>query len=175
MRRARKPAGNKKADPRAGFFMLQRGGRCRVRTCDPCRVKDEVGDITGLRDGVRPESEALAAVDRHIESMAASVRINPFAFAQAGGGGEPVSAYPADSHRYACKFFPDMIRARLYAEVKSIYQGGPTGADDDAQGRLEERLLELERQEEAYIRQAGAEGKSIPRRADANPAVLLAD
>ncbi len=107
--------------------------------------------------------------------MAASVRINAFVFAHAGGGREPVSAYPADSHRYACKFFPDVIRTRLYAEVKSIYQGGLTVADDDAQGCLEERLPELERQEEAYIRQDAAEGKSIPRRADANLAVLLAD
>jgi len=107
--------------------------------------------------------------------MAAGVRIKAFAFAHAGVGGEPESAYPADSHRYACKFFPDVIRARLYAEVTSIYQGGLTVADDDAQRRLEERLLELERQEEAYIRQAAAEGKSIPRRADANPVVLLAD
>jgi len=132
-------------------------------------------EIAGLRAGVRPESDALAAVDRHIESMAASVRINPFAFAHVGGGGEAVSAYPADSHRYACKFFPEVIRARLYDEVKALYQGGLTVADEDARKELEARLLELERQEEAYIRQAAAEGKSIPRRADANPAVLLAD
>jgi len=83
--------------------------------------------------------------------------------------------HPADSHRHACKFFPNVVRARLYEEVKSIYQAGLTVADDDAQGRLEERLLELEHKEEAYIRQAAAEDKSIPRRADANPAVLLAD
>lgn len=139
------------------------------------QILNLAGDITGLRDGVRPESEALAAVDRHIESMAASVRINPFAFAHAGGGGEPVSAYPADSHRYACRFFPDVIRARLYDEVKSIYLRGLTVADDDAQGRLEKHLLELERQEEAYIRHAAAEGESIPRRGDANPVVLLAE
>jgi hypothetical protein len=124
---------------------------------------------------MRPESEALAAVDRHIESMAASVRINPFAFAHAGSATGPVSAYSADSHRYACKFFLEDIRARLYAEVKSIYQGGLTVAEDDAREKLGVRLLEFERQEEAYIRQAAAEGKSSPRRADANPAVLLAD
>lgn len=143
----------------------------RIRT----QILKLAGDITGLRDGVRPESEALAAVDRHIKSMAASVRINPFAFARGGGGGDPVSAYPADSHRYACKFFPDAIRDRLYAEVKSIYKDGLIVADHDAREKLEARLLEFERQEEAYIRQAAAEGKSIPRRAEANPAVLLAD
>lgn len=48
-------------------------------------------------------------------------------------------------------------------------------ADEDAREQLEARLTELERQEEAYIRQAAAEGKSIPRRADASPKVLLAD
>ena len=68
-----------------------------------------------------------------------------------------------------------MIRDRLYAEVKSLYQGGLTVADEDAREQLEARLTELERQEEAYIRQAAAEGKSIPRRADASPKVLLAD
>ncbi|WP_422507242.1 hypothetical protein [Stenotrophomonas sp. GZD-301] len=68
-----------------------------------------------------------------------------------------------------------MIRARLYDEVKALYQGVLTVADEDARKELEARLLELERQEEAYIRQVAAEGKSIPRRADANPAVLLAD
>jgi hypothetical protein len=129
------------------------------------RIREQIlnlaRDITGLRDGVRPESEALAAVDRHIELMAASVRINPFAFAHVGGGGEPLSAYPADSHRHACKFFPDVIRGRLHEEVKAIYQEGLTVADDE-KGRLEERLLELEHQEEAYNRQAAAEGKSVP-------------
>ena len=86
-----------------------------------------------------------------------------------------MSAHPADNDRYACKFFPDVIRDRLYAEVKSLYQGGLTVADEDAREQLEARLLDLERQEEAYIRQAAAEEKSIPRRAGANPAVLLAD
>jgi len=84
--------------------------------------------------------------------MAASVRINPFTFAHVGSDADPVSAYPADGHRYARKYFPDVVRARLYEAVKSIYQGGLTVADDDAQGRLEERLLELEHEEEAYIR-----------------------
>lgn len=139
------------------------------------QIVNLAGEISGLRDGVRPESEALAAVDRHIESMAASVRINPFAFAHAGSGADPVSAYPADSHRYACKFFRDVIRDHFYEEVKSLYKGGLTVADDDAREQLEARLLELEHQEETYIRQAAAEGKSIPRRADANPVVLLAD
>lgn len=88
------------------------------------QILNLAGGISRLRDGVRPESEALAAVDRHIESMAASVRINPFAFARAGSGPDPVSAYPADSHRYTCKFFPDVVRARFYEEVESIYQWG---------------------------------------------------
>lgn len=69
------------------------------------RIRAQIANLAveaaELRDGVRPESEALAAVDRYIESMAASVRINPFAFAHVGGGGDPVSAYPADNHRYA--------------------------------------------------------------------------
>lgn len=47
-------------------------------------------DIEGLREGVRPESEALAAVDPHIQQMAESVRIQPFAFAHTPGGGNPV-------------------------------------------------------------------------------------
>ena len=132
-------------------------------------------DIEGLREGVRPESEALAAVDQHIQKMAESVRIQPFAFAHTSGGGDPVSMYPEDSHRYACKFFPDVIRARLYDEVKALYQSGLTVADDAAREKMEAQLLDLEHQEEAFIRQAAAEGKSIPRRADANPVVLLAD
>lgn len=83
--------------------------------------------------------------------------------------------YPEDSHRYACEFFPDVIRARLYDEVKAIYQSGLTVADDAAREKMEAQLLDLEHQEEAFIRQAAAEGKSIPRRSDANPVVLLAD
>lgn len=41
--------------------------------------------------------------------------------------------------------------------------------------RLEQQLLELERQEEAPIRDAAVAGKNTPRRADANPAITLAD
>ncbi|MDY0981320.1 hypothetical protein [Stenotrophomonas sp. CFBP8994] len=126
-----------------------------------------------LRQGALPKVGALAAVDRHIQSMAASVRVKPSAFAQ--GGGEPVSMYPEDSHRYACKFFPEVIRAHLYAEVKALYERGLTVADDATREKLEAQQLQLEHEEEAYIRQAAAEGKSIPRRGEANPAVLLAD
>lgn len=133
------------------------------------------GDIQELRHGVRPESEALAAVDRHIELMAAGVRLHPFAFAHESGGGEPVSMYPADIHRYACRFFPDVVRSNLCEEVKAIYRSGLTVADDSAREGMEVQLLDLERQEEAYIRQAAAQGETIPRRADANPAVLLAE
>lgn len=133
------------------------------------------GDIQELRHGVRPECEALAAVDRHIELMAAGVRLHPFAFAHGSGGGDPVSMYPADIHRYACRFFPDVIRSNLYEEVKAIYRSGLTVTYDATRERMEAQLLDLERQEEAYIRQAATEGKTIPRRADANPAVLLAE
>ncbi len=129
--------------------------------------------IGSLRHGALPEVDALAAVDRHIESMAASVRVKPFVFAQ--GGGDPVSMYPEDSHRYACKFFPEVIRAHLYAEVKAHYESGLTVADDATREKLEAQQLQLEHQEEAYIRQAAAEGKVVPRRAGTNPAVLLAD
>jgi len=52
--------------------------------------------------------------------------------------------YPEDSHMYACKFFPDVIRARLYDEVKAIYQSGLTVADDAAREKMEAQLLDLE-------------------------------
>lgn len=72
-------------------------------------------------------------------------------------------------------FFPDVIRDRLRAEVDALYQSEVTIADDREKERLEQQLLELERQEEAFIRHAAAEGKSIPRRDDVNPVVLLED
>lgn len=50
-----------------------------------------------------------------------------------------------------------------------------TITDDRKQKRLEQQLLELERQEESLIREAAAAGKNIPRRANANPAITLAD
>ncbi len=96
-----------------------------------------------------------------------------YSSAVTGGGGEFVSAYPESPHAYACKFFPDVIRNRLHTEVEAIYQGEVTITENQKQERLEAQLLELERQEEAVIREAAADGKSIPRRSDANPVVLL--
>ncbi|WP_127564345.1 hypothetical protein [Stenotrophomonas indicatrix] len=128
-------------------------------------------DIRELSDGMPPKEEALAAVDAHIQREAEKVTIRPSAVT--GGGGEFVSAYPESPHAYACKFFPDVIRNRLRTEVEAIYQGEVTITDDQKQERLEAQLLELERQEEAVIREAAADGKSIPRRSDANPVVLL--
>jgi hypothetical protein len=61
------------------------------------------------------------------------------------------------------------------AELLADALRGLTVADDAAREKMEGQLLDLEHQEEAFIRQAAAEGKSIPRRADANPVVLLAD
>lgn len=131
-------------------------------------------EIEGLREGVQPESEALAAVDRHVDKMAASVRVDPWVFAH-GTGHDPVSMHPEESHAYACRFFPEVIRSQLHDEVKALYKSGLTVADHGARQKMEAQLLDLEHQEEALIRQAAAEGKSIPRRAEANPAVLLAD
>lgn len=137
------------------------------------QIQKLADDIHDIRNGMPPKEEALAAVDAHIQREAAKVTIRPSAFI--GGGGEVVSAYPESPHSYACMFFPDVIRNRLCAEVETLYQGEVTITDDRKQERLEAQLLELERQEEAVIREAAADGKCIPRRSDANPAVLLAD
>nr|WP_313287029.1 hypothetical protein [Stenotrophomonas pavanii] len=136
------------------------------------QIQKLADDIRDIRDGMPPKEEALAAVDAHIQREAAKVTIRPSAFI---GGGEVVSAYPESPHAYACMFFPDVIRNRLCAEVEALYQGEVTITDDRKQERLEGQLLELELQEEAVIREAAADGKCIPRRSDANPAVLLAD
>lgn len=137
------------------------------------QIEKLVEEIRDLSDGMPPKEDALAAVDAHIERAAASVTIRPSAFT--GGTGPAVSAYPENAHAYACKLFPDLIRDRLRAEVEALYQGGVTITDDRKQERLEQQLLELERQEESLIRDAAAAGKNIPRRADANPAITLAD
>jgi len=137
------------------------------------QIEKLADEIRELRDGMPPKEAALAAVDAHIQHEAAKVAIRPNAFF--GGGGDAVSAYPDSPHAYACMFFPDVIRDRLRAEVEALYQGEVTIADDREKGRLEQQLLDLERQEEAFIRQAAAEGKSIPRRDDVNPVVLLED
>jgi len=136
------------------------------------QIEKLADDIRDIRDGMPPKEEALAAVDAHIEREAAKVAIRPSAFI---GGGEVVSAYPESPHAYGCKFFPDVIRDRLRTEVEALYQGTVTITDDQKQERLEQQLLELERQEESLIRDAAAAGKNIPRRADANPAITLAE
>lgn len=137
------------------------------------QIKKLADDIRELSDGLPPKEEALAAVDAHIQRQAETVTIRPNAFVGGGGGG--VSVYPESAHAYACMFFPDVIRDRLRAEVEALYEGQVTITDDSKQERLEQQLLELEQQEEAMIREAAAEGKSIPRRRDANPVVLLDD
>lgn len=137
------------------------------------QIEKLADDIRDIRGGMPPKEEALAAVDAHIEREAANVTIRPSAFI--GGGSEVVSAYPESPHAYACKFFPDAIRDRLRTEVEALYQGDVTITDDRKQERLEQQLLELERQEESLIRDAAAAGKNIPRRSDANPAITLAD
>ncbi|WP_414612691.1 hypothetical protein [Stenotrophomonas pavanii] len=137
------------------------------------QIKKLADDIRDIRDGMPPKEEALVAVDAHIQREAAKVTIRPSAVT--GGGGEFVSAYPESPHAYACKFFPDVIRDRLRTEVEALYQGDVTITDDRKQERLEQQLLELERQEESLIRDAAAAGKNIPRRSDANPAITLAD
>lgn len=134
------------------------------------KLADEIRDLS---NGMPPKEGALAAIDAHIEREAAKVSIRPSAFT--GGGADAVSAYPESAHAYACKFFPEGIRARLRTEVEALYQGEVTITDDQKQERLEAQLLELERQEELLIREASAAGKSIPRRSDANPAITLAD
>lgn len=50
------------------------------------------------------------------------------------------------------------------SEVESLYQGDVTITEDREQERLEQQVLELERQEESLIRDAAAAGKNIPRR-----------
>lgn len=137
------------------------------------QIKKLADDIRDIRGGMPPKEEALAAIDAHIEREAARVTIRPSTFI--GGGSEVVSAYPESPHAYACKFFPDVIRDRLRTEVEALYQGDVTITDDRKQERLEQQLLELERQEESLIREAAAAGKNIPRRADANPAITLDD
>lgn len=137
------------------------------------QIQKLAADIRDIRDGMPPKEEALAAVDAHIQREAAKVTIRPSAVM--GGGGELVSAYPESPHAYACKFLPDVVRNLLSTEVEALYQGEVTITDDRKQERLEAQLLELERQEEAVIREAAADGKSIPRRSDANPVVLLDD
>lgn len=137
------------------------------------QIKKLADDIRDIRDGMPPKEEALAAVDAHIEREAAKVTIRPSTFI--GGGSEVVSAYPESPHAYACKLFPDVIRDRLRTEVEALYQGDVTITDDQKQERLEQQLLELERQEESLIRDAAAADKNIPRRSDANPAITLAD
>ncbi|PII14830.1 hypothetical protein CR920_02950 [Stenotrophomonas indicatrix] len=137
------------------------------------QIEKLADDIRDIRGGMPPKEEALAAVDAHIEREAAKVTIRPSAFI--GGGSEVVSAHPESPHAYACKFFPDVIRDCLRTEVEALYQGDVTITDDRKQERLEQQLLELERQEESLIREAAAAGKNIPRRADANPAITLAD
>lgn len=134
------------------------------------KLADEIRD---QRAGMPPKEDAFVAVDAHIEREAAKVSVRPSAFF--GGGGEVVSTYPESPHAYACKFFPDIVRSRLYTEVEALYQGDVTITDDRKQDRLQQQLLELERQEEALIREAAGAGKIIPRRADANPAITLAD
>lgn len=137
------------------------------------QIEKLADEIRELRNGMPPKEVALAAVDAHIQREAAKVTIRPNAFL--GGGGDAVSAYPESPHAYACMFLPDVIRNRLRAEVEALYQGEVTIIDDRKQERLEQQVLELERQEEAFIREAAAEGKSIPRRSDVNPVVLLDD
>lgn len=137
------------------------------------QIEKVADDIRDIRGGMPPKEEALAAIDAHIEREAARVTIRPSTFI--GGGSEVVSAYPESPHAYACKFFPDVIRDRLRTEVEALYQGDVTITDDRKQERLEQQLLELERQEESLIRDAAGAGKNIPRRADANPAITLAD
>lgn len=137
------------------------------------QIQKLADDIHDLRNGMPPKEDALAAVDAHVQGEADKVTIRPTAFI--GGGGAAVDVYPESSHAYACMFFPEVIRDRLRAEVEALYQGEVTIADDRQKERLEQQLLDLERQEEAFIRQAAAEGKSIPRRDDVNPVVLLED
>lgn len=137
------------------------------------QIEKLADEIRNQRDGMPPKEQALAAIDAHIEREAAAVTIRPSAVIV--GAGEVVSAYPESPHAYACKFFPDVIRDRLRTEVEALYQGDVTITDDRKQERLEQQLLELERQEESLIREAAAAGKNIPRRADANPAITLAD
>ncbi|MCR8714514.1 hypothetical protein [Stenotrophomonas indicatrix] len=137
------------------------------------QIEKLADDIRDIRGGMPPKEEALAAIDAHIEREAAKVTIRPSTFI--GGGSEVVSAYPESPHAYACKFFPDVIRDRLRTEVEALYQGDVTITDDQKQERLEQQLLELERQEESLIRDAAAAGKNIPRRSDANPAITLGD
>ena len=137
------------------------------------QIEKLADDIRDIRGGMPPKEEALAAIDAHIEREAAKVTIRPSTFI--GGGSEVVSAYPESPHAYACKFFPDVIRDRLRTEVEALYQGDVTITDDRKQERLEQQLLELERQEESLIRDAASAGKNIPRRSDANPAITLAD
>jgi hypothetical protein len=137
------------------------------------QIEELADEIRELSDGMPPKEEALAAIDTHIEHEANSVKIRPSAFT--GGAGPAVSAYPESAHVYARKFFPDVIGDRLRAEVEALYRGEVTNTDDRRQERLEAQRLELERQEESLIREAAAAGKNIPRRSDANPAIMLAD
>lgn len=75
-----------------------------------------------------------------------------------------------------CALWPDRVRELLLERAAKHLGERPTlTAEERAAklGELERRRIELEREEERLIRQAEAEGRDIPRRGDADPAVVL--
>lgn len=130
-----------------------------------------------------PIETALARADEMIDHLRAgySAPVTPFAESDYR---TPSLIHP-ESHDMAqaiVQFIawtaPDTLRERLHAEIRSHYADCPEGVTDAARAKrkakLREDLLVMEIDEEKLIMSAAAEGQHFARRADADPAAIIA-
>lgn len=135
----------------------------KVRATEACRALA----ATFLEDGNPMRRLALPKPD----SLLSLLKINASTFHR----GEVVSTTAVEVGPIIAWCLGDILTQRMHAEIDSLdYQAGPPMADRPARlAKLKADLRRLEGQEEALICKAEAEGISIQRRSDADPAVVL--
>lgn len=140
-----------------------------------------------LQNSAIPKAEALQRLDDWIEYQQRQYQSqhayqfsnrdqkgNSALIDHANAGGHIVSF--GNVEKALIWLFPDIIRARLAAEIEAYYENKAGVPDDECADQLaaiDTELLQKETEEEKLIDSAEAEGIHFPRRRDADPRALV--
>jgi len=171
--------------------------KVRDHAAEVAKLRAELGGLAGQWETVETapvpaailRSRALAEIDQVAASGALSIdprnrNANPLGLARAISIGQV--AVPGDAQPHlmltgnaGVPIFVNLLRDKLVEEVERIIRELPqAGAltDDEREAafaKIAAERLELERQEEALVVSAAAEGRIIDRRRDADPRAIL--
>ncbi|MBU1313605.1 MAG: hypothetical protein KJ947_11575 [Alphaproteobacteria bacterium] len=145
-------------------------------------IRQHIASLNQEKERVKalppPIETAVERMEQWIDGCAAPARRrlhDATRFTWPSGTYEPPQ-YTADEHLAAAYLGPFMKQS-LTAELEEVYKTTPGISDEDRAERLDHLdgdLLDAELTEESIIREAERAGLALPRRANADPRVVLA-